>query len=124
VIHQNESLSEGKKERQSMKRLPRKKAPVPTKKLILSQIKKLEPELRKMKVKELYLFGSVARGDADLKSDIDVLVTFSTSVDLFDLSDLKQLLQRTLGRKVDIVMREAIRKEYKVQVEREMIRAA
>jgi uncharacterized protein len=77
-----------------------------------------------MKVKELYLFGSVARGDADRKSDIDVLVTFSTRVDLFDLSDLKQFLQRTLGRKVDIVMRKAIRKEYKVQVERGMIRAA
>lgn len=91
---------------------------------ILKKIKALEPRLRKMKVKELYLFGSFARGDARRKSDIDVLVTFSGKVDLFDLSDLKQLLQETLGRDVDVVMREALRKEFKEQVEQEMIRAA
>ncbi len=37
-----------------------------------------------MKVKDLYLFGSFARGDADRGSDIDVLVRFSDRVNLFD----------------------------------------
>ena len=90
----------------------------------LAAIKKIDPKLRQMKVKELYLFGSFARGDANRKSDIDVLVTFSDRVDLFDLADLKHLLQDVFGRNVDIVMKEALRKEFKAQVEQEMIRAA
>ena len=95
-----------------------------SKSTILSEIKKIEPKLREMKVRGLYLFGSFARGDADRSSDIDVLVSFSERVDLFDLADLKHLLQDAFGRNVDIVMREALRKEFKDQVEQEMIRAA
>ncbi len=101
-----------------------KKKPALSKSAILNEIKKIEPRLREMKVKELYLFGSFARGDADRGSDIDVLVSFSDRVDLFDLADLKHLLQGAFGRDVDIVMKEALRKEFKEQVEQEMIRAA
>lgn len=98
--------------------------PIVSRSEILREIKKIEPKLRQMKVKELYLFGSFARGEANQTSDVDVLVTFSDRVDLFDLADLKHLLQDLFGRNVDIVMKEALRKEFKEQVEEEMIRAA
>lgn len=49
------------------------------------------------------IFGSVARGDADETSDIDLLVDMDPSRSLLDhvalLSDLSELL----GRKVDVV---------------------
>lgn len=102
----------------------KKKKVILSKSTILNKIKKIEPRLREMKVKELYLFGSFARGDIHRNSDIDVLVSFSDRVDLFDLADLKHLLQDAFGRNVDIVMKDALRKEFQDQVEQEMIRAA
>lgn len=98
--------------------------PVKTRAAILRKIKKLAPELRSLKVTVVYLFGSFARGDAGRKSDIDVVVECLDGITLLDLSGAKLLLEAALGRRVDIVMREALRKEFRDQVEREMIRAA
>jgi len=49
------------------------------------------------------LFGSVARGQADDKSDIDFLVEMETGRSLFDLGAIQYELQELLGRQVDIV---------------------
>ena len=58
------------------------------------------------------MFGSAARGtdfDRD-RSDADFLVTFTPSArnDLAVFADLKEALERLLGRPVDLVEREAI----------------
>ncbi len=109
-----------------MKRKPvrRVKSPLKSQATILKTIAKLGPELRDLKITSVYLFGSFARGEAVRKSDIDVVVECIDGITLFDLSGAKLLLEEALGRKVDVVMREALRKEFKEQVEREMIRAA
>jgi predicted nucleotidyltransferase len=49
------------------------------------------------------LFGSVARGDEDARSDIDLLVDFTAGSSLFDLLDLTRELEELLGRSVDVV---------------------
>ena len=49
------------------------------------------------------LFGSVVRGEANEKSDVDILVEFPEDKSLFDLVDLKQKLESALGSDVDIV---------------------
>ena len=49
------------------------------------------------------VFGSVARGEATSKSDIDFLVDFEPGRNVLDLSELILDLEETLGRRVDVV---------------------
>ena len=49
------------------------------------------------------VFGSVARGEASKKSDIDFLVEFEPDSSLFDLLRLTEELQKLLGHPVDVV---------------------
>lgn len=49
------------------------------------------------------VFGSVARGQADSKSDVDFLVDLEDGRSLFDLGGLLMDLQELLHRKVDVV---------------------
>ena len=84
-------------------------------------IKENEDEIRKFGVKEIYLFGSVVRGEAKETSDVDFLVTFGPEgTDFFTLYDLEQFLEAKLKTKVDLgtklhpmlkdqIMREALR---------------
>lgn len=56
-------------------------------------------------VKNLFLFGSYARGDATQSSDIDLLVEFQNGrqISYLDLLIIKSDLERILGSKVDLV---------------------
>jgi predicted nucleotidyltransferase len=49
------------------------------------------------------VFGSVARGDADEQSDIDLLVDMEAGRSLLDLVGLWMDLEELLGCKVDVV---------------------
>ena len=49
------------------------------------------------------IFGSVARGDDNLQSDVDLLVDLEQGRTLFDLAGALIKLLDLLGRKVDIV---------------------
>ncbi len=49
------------------------------------------------------VFGSVARGDADTTSDVDLLVDMEEGRSLFDIGLMKADLSDLLGRQVDIV---------------------
>lgn len=57
------------------------------------------------------IFGSVARGDADDGSDVDILVDFDTSHGLWPLMELADELEALLGRRVDIAPRELLKPE-------------
>lgn len=66
--------------------------------------KKILPILKKHSVKRAAIFGSVARGTAKAKSDVDLLIEYKTKKkSLFDLVDLKSDLEDALDRKVDLV---------------------
>lgn len=54
------------------------------------------------------VFGSVARGEADEKSDIDLLVEFEPERSLLDHAGLVVELEELLGRKVDVVTEKGI----------------
>ena len=55
------------------------------------------------------VFGSVARGEADEKSDIDLLVTLENGCSLLDLVGLWMDLEELLQRKVDVVSEGGLR---------------
>lgn len=66
---------------------------------------------KKYKVKEIGIFGSYLRGETKIGSDVDILVEFDEVPDLFKFINLENYLQNILERKVDLVRREAVRKE-------------
>ena len=67
------------------------------------------------------VFGSVARGDADPKSDIDLLVDLEPGRSLFDLGGLLMDLQDLLGHKVDVVTERGLRERIRERVLKEAI---
>jgi hypothetical protein len=94
---------------------------------VISKLKAALPDLRReFMVQELYLFGSVARGDDRPDSDVDVLVEFQPDArhTLFTLAGLLNALEDLLGRKVDLGERHTVRPFMRAEVEREMRRVA
>ena len=55
------------------------------------------------KAENVRVFGSVARGEANEESDLDLLVHFRDGASLFDLIDLKEEAEKLLGLDVDVV---------------------
>jgi len=62
-------------------------------------------------VREIGVFGSFVRGKQTRRSDIDLLVEFTKTPDLFEFIRLEDSLRRSLGIKVDLVRKGAIRPE-------------
>jgi uncharacterized protein len=67
------------------------------------------------------LFGSVARGEADANSDVDLLVELEPSRSLLDLGGLLMELQDLLGCPVDVVTEKGLRKRIRDRVLSEAI---
>ncbi|YAF97727.1 MAG: nucleotidyltransferase family protein [Nodularia sp. CChRGM 3473] len=62
------------------------------------------------------IFGSVARGEADVNSDVDFLVEMETGRSLFDLGGLLMELREILGCEVDIVTEKGLRSRIRERV--------
>ena len=67
------------------------------------------------------VFGSVARGEDDDKSDIDLLVEFESGRSLLDHAGLWLELQDLLGCKVDVVSERGIKPRIRERVLREAV---
>ncbi len=77
---------------------------------IIDIIKNSKPEMQALfGVERVGLFGSYVREQQKKKSDIDILVSFSRDVDLFDFIDLREYLENRLHKKVDLVMESALK---------------
>ena len=88
-----------------------------------SQLEMLKPTLKKrFKVETIEIFGSYARKEATLGSDIDLLVTYSTTdYDYFTILRLRNYLRRKLHMKVDIISKEFLNKHIKDEILKEAI---
>jgi len=67
------------------------------------------------------IFGSVARGEADEQSDLDLLVDMDAECSLLHLAGLLIELEELLDRRVDIVTEEGLRDRMREQVLQEAI---
>ncbi|MBD3232112.1 MAG: hypothetical protein GF315_00140 [candidate division Zixibacteria bacterium] len=69
-----------------------------------TKIKKLISKIaRKHGVKKAGLFGSIVRSEMTAESDIDLLIEFESDKSLLDLVRLKMELEKSIGRKVDVL---------------------
>jgi uncharacterized protein len=84
-------------------------AAIQTKAELLQALRANASGIRDFGVLRLGLFGSFARDNAGPESDVDLLVEFATgSKTLKNLVGLSRHLEEKLGRKVELVTREAL----------------
>lgn len=90
---------------------------------VLEILARAKPELDRMGVRSLALFGSVARDEAGPGSDVDLLVEFHETPGLFAFARLKRRLEELLGCPVDLATRGALRGRMKEAILREAVDA-
>jgi len=92
---------------------------------LLAEIRRRRDEIIVLAAKHgasnVRVFGSVARGEADEKSDIDFLIDFDRNRSLLELGGLLMDLQDLLHRNVDVVPADALRERIRDRVLREAV---
>jgi uncharacterized protein len=68
------------------------------------------------------VFGSVARGEADAQSDVDLLVELERGRSLLDHAALMLDLERLLGRRVDVATERGLKPRIREHILREAVR--
>jgi len=94
----------------------------------IAKLKGLFPSLReRYGISSLGVFGSVARGDAEPGSDVDILIAFppDAKYTLFTLGGIANALEEGLGCSVDVVIDHAgLRPRFRAFMEEDLIRVA
>jgi len=80
-----------------------------------------QEDLHTRGVKNLAVFGSLARGEASDSSDIDLLVEFARPVGLFEFIRLKLFIENLTGKSVDLVTRDALRPGMRKEILKEIV---
>jgi len=83
-------------------------------------------KLAELKVKALGIYGSVARGDEEPDSDVDILVTFGEDAhwSLYDWMDMIEELKIIFGREVHLFSQKGLRnpfRRHKILTTREVV---
>ncbi len=88
----------------------------------MARLKSLKGELAtRYDVREIGIFGSVAREEHDAGSDIDLLVEFGSQADLLTYIGLWQYLEDSFGIKIDLVSKGGLRREMRDAVMRDVV---
>jgi predicted nucleotidyltransferase len=97
----------------------------PTLSAILRKLRDAEAALRQEGVSGVWVFGSVARGEAHPDSDVDLALEFDPDRQptLFTLARLQELIEAQLGTKVDLGLRRDLRPHVAQAFERDAVRA-
>ncbi len=89
---------------------------------IIRSIKKNMPLLRdRYKVKRIGIFGSYLRGEQKKKSDVDILVDFEQTITFFEFLALENELSRLVKKKVDLVMKTALKPKIGEHILKEVV---
>ena len=92
--------------------------------LTIKQIKeRIKPIMEKHNIKDVYLFGSYSRGEANRNSDVDIYCESGDISSLWEKSAFKNELEEALGKEVDVVTIGSQMPDYfKQQLEKDMIK--
>lgn len=85
-----------------------------------SQLHIIIETLKPYHPKKIGLFGSVARIDENIESDIDILFSLHKPIGLFTLSKIHFELEEKLHRKVDLISENGLDKFIKEKVLKEV----
>jgi uncharacterized protein len=86
-------------------------------------LKHHERELKKLGIERLFLFGSVARDEAEEGSDVDLFFDHAKgSLGLYELMDLKERAREILGRRTDIMTRASLHPSLRQRIEETALR--
>ena len=90
---------------------------------VLRVLHEQTPRLRARGITSLSLFGSIARGEAGPKSDIDLLIETDPAArfGLFDLLDLQEELGDLLARPINFAFRSEMRPWLREWIEEDRI---
>ncbi len=77
---------------------------------------KIVPILNVYHVRRAGIFGSATNNKMTASSDIDILIEIKKDISLFEFIEIKQKLEKVLGRKVDLVEYGAIKKALKRKI--------
>lgn len=78
--------------------------------MVKRQLKVLKPYLADtFHVRELGVFGSYVRSEENRKSDLDILIALKRPIGLIEFIRLENFLSKSLGVKVDLVMKGALK---------------
>lgn len=89
----------------------------------LAQLKNLEPQLRQFGVASLYLFGSRAKGEAGVSSDVDLFFERQPGrrLSLLDVIGIRHFLEDHLHSPVDLILRESLHPMLRGDIEAEAV---
>ncbi len=92
---------------------------------VIGMLRAHEAELRAAGISRLSLFGSVARGDAEAGSDVDLAAEFDPAarMDLIRLAALERRLGEILGRRVDLLPEPVEKPRLRANIERDRVLA-
>ena len=92
---------------------------------VIATLREHEAELRQLGLRSLSLFGSVARGETEADSDIDLAAEFDPSarIDLLQLTALERRIAKLLGSPVDLLPEPVEKRHLQDQINRDRRRA-
>ena len=92
--------------------------------LTIKEIKdRIRPVVEKHHIKDVYLFGSYARGEANENSDVDIYCSSGDVDSLIKRAGLLRELAEALGKDVDVVtIGSKLKDRFKKNIEEDMIK--
>lgn len=72
-------------------------------------------------MRDVRLFGSTARGDADTQSDVDLLVELASGRTLVDLAGFRREVEAILGAPVDVTTVDMLKERARAEVVAEAV---
>jgi uncharacterized protein len=92
---------------------------------VIQTLREHQSELQEAGIAHLRLFGSVARGNATAKSDVDLIADIDRSrrLTLVKMARLENRLSDLLGVRVDLSISDSLKHSVRVRAAREAIHA-
>ena len=92
---------------------------------VIETLRTHEKELRQAGLRSLSLFGSLARGETEMDSDIDLAAAFDPAarMDLLQLSAVERRIAELLGSPVDLLPEPVEKRRLQDQINRDRRRA-
>ncbi len=93
---------------------------------VLDFLKKNKDYFKKtFHIKEIGIFGSYARGEETLESDIDIIVEFDDTIqNIYDVKiQLKEIFKNTFDKEIDIARKKYLKKRVKDKILKDIVYA-